>query len=64
MEQQLIEQFNKLNSTAQEALVQFLRAVNEGTTAEQTPEQREAEKAFRKTMKDWTRSKTMKGPGY
>lgn len=64
MEQQLIEQFKKLNSTAQEALVNFLRAVNEGSTAEQTPEQRAAEKAFRKTMKDWTNGRIMQGPSY
>ncbi len=53
MKQELFEQFDKLNSTAQEALVNFLKAVNEGTTGAETPEQKKARAEYEKTMRDW-----------
>ena len=53
MEKELIKQFEKLNEDAKGKLIDFLKAINGEAMAPQTPEEREAEKAFRKTMQRW-----------
>ena len=53
MVKDLLQQFSNLNADAQGKLIDFLKAVNGDSQAAPTPEQREAEKAYRKTMQHW-----------
>ncbi len=53
MVKDLLQQFSQLNADAQSKLIDFLKAVNGDSQAASTPEQREAEKAYRKTMQHW-----------
>lgn len=53
MVKDLLQQFSELNTDAQSKLIDFLKAVNGVSQAAPTPEQREADKAYRQTMQQW-----------
>ena len=53
MVKDLLQQFSELNTDAQSKLIDFLKAVNGESQTAPTPEQREADKAYRKTMQQW-----------